>query len=392
MNTRWLLGHMILALAVLVNSDLVSADVLVFCLDTSGSMNELRKIEAAKAGLIQQIEQAQPGDAISAIAFDTNDYAIGQAEIGEDGSPELKKGLIAKVAALKARGKFTNIDECVDAARSSLVFDRSPNAGGARKIIVLTDGISDPSPDHRRMDLRAISEMIPQEPGWGLYIVGLPADIAGFFQSDPQESGIVTNPENERIVGIPVREFSREAIKAAVATVKEDSVGPTPNPSSTAEPSPSSTPPSTPTSTLTALPAPFGTPGGASLVPWLGASLALVAIPLALIWLRRTPADLKRFVVEVREDSAEAKSCPVAFGEGMQKTVGTRGEVPLSDPDLPAVVCTFQWRSGRMWLSPQDTIAVNGQPITNKTVIDVGDVISIRQRVTLTINEPEEDE
>jgi von Willebrand factor type A domain len=373
---------MVVVLALLLNPVAVLADALIFCIDTSGSMNEHHKIEAAKAALIQQIEQAQPGDVIYVIAFDSNDYPVGRVEVGEDFSQDAKKDLIAKVSGLKARGRFTNIDECIEGAQSSLLLERAPGAG-ARKIIVLTDGISDPSPDHRKIDLQGISKMIPQEPGWAVYIVGLPADVAGFFQTEPRESGIVVDPENQRVVGIPVREFSRETIKAAVTTAKDDNLLlPMPSPSQTAGPTPTSPSPRAATRAASASP-----------LPWIMASLALLTVPLALMWLRRAPADLACVVVEVKEDSlSEAKSFTLAFADRMKKTVGARGDIPLTDPDLPAVVCTFEWRSGQLWLSPQDTIAVDGKPVTSKTAVGVGDVIAIRQRITLTLNQPEEQE
>ncbi|MCI0441409.1 MAG: VWA domain-containing protein, partial [Chloroflexi bacterium] len=97
-------------LAALLSPAVVAADVLVFCLDTSGSMQKQGRFEAAKSVLAQQIRDAQPGDVIYVIAFDSNDYPIGRLDVGEDGSPEAKEQLLAKIQGLKAKGRYLYLD------------------------------------------------------------------------------------------------------------------------------------------------------------------------------------------------------------------------------------------------------------------------------------------
>jgi hypothetical protein len=241
--------------------------------------------------------------------------------------------------------------------------------------VVLSDGLSDPSPDHGKIDLAGIAEMIPQELGWGLYLVGLPDDISGLFQSaPPDETGMVRAPANEHITGIPLKEFSREKLKKAVEVAQED-IGPT---ASLAEPAPE---PATPSSDERASAFPVWWMVGAAVLALLGAA------PL----FRRRKADggLQGFTLEIVEDGKEPQRFPVAFGEKGKKTAGARGDIPLVDGDLPPVVFTLSWTKGQLWLTPQDTITINGQITTGKTAVGIGDRIRVREKVQLTMEEGE---
>jgi hypothetical protein len=146
MPMRWRNLRVLVAVAAALLQPVAAvADVLVFCLDTSGSMQKQGRFDAAKSVLTQQIREARPGDVVYVIAFDSNDYPIGRLDVGEDGSPEAKEQLIAKLQGLKAKGRYTNLDEPLQAAKAFLLEERAP---GARKILILSDGLSDPSPDH----------------------------------------------------------------------------------------------------------------------------------------------------------------------------------------------------------------------------------------------------
>src|SRR5262249_22703101 len=153
----------VLAVLLALSPAVVAADVLVFCLDTSGSMQKQGRFDAAKSVLARHIRDARPGDVVYVIAFDSNDYPLGRLEVGEDGSPEAKGQLIANMQRLKARGPYTNLDQPLKAAKALLLEERAP---GARKIVILSDGVSDPSPDHVKVDLTGIGQMIPQTLGW----------------------------------------------------------------------------------------------------------------------------------------------------------------------------------------------------------------------------------
>ena len=368
------------------------AGVLVFCLDVSGSMNVDGKINAAKAALIEQVNQAQPGDVVYVITFAINDHLVGRIEVGEDGSLTEKQSLVAQIARVRAggtAGAHTNLDEALQGAKSALLLEPAP---GTRKIIVLSDGVSDPSTDHEKLDLAAIASMVPQG-SWALYIVGLPGDIAGLFRTPAQPGGVIVAPKHPNVMAIPITQFSRERIEAAVTAAKDEPViVVTPTSIGTQEQTLES--PSTPIQTTTASKVAPPKPWSSAIAPWIVASLALVALPLPLMWLRKAaPEDLLRVVIEIDEGAgSEPRRYPIAFAERTTKTIGPRGDIALSDSELPPIVCTLERRRGQLRLAPQDTVTINGEPIATNTALGIGDVIQIRQCVTLRIDDPREEE
>jgi uncharacterized protein with von Willebrand factor type A (vWA) domain len=145
-------------LVLLVPGATYAQEVRVYCIDTSGSMRS-HGFEDAKKVLIQEIQEAEQGTIIYVINFDINDHLLGRIQIGEDGAIKEKNALIEKVQRLEAKGLYTNLDEPLQAAKALLLEER---ASGARKIIILSDGLSDPSPGHEKVNLQAIAEEIPE--------------------------------------------------------------------------------------------------------------------------------------------------------------------------------------------------------------------------------------
>lgn len=384
----------ILAVLLALSPAMVAADVLVFCLDTSGSMQKQGRFDAAKSVLARHIRDARPGDVVYVIAFDSNDYPLGRLEVGEDGSPEAKEQLIATLQRLKARGRYTNLDQPLKAAKALLLEERAP---GARKIVILSDGVSDPSPDHVKVDLTGIGQMIPQTLGWAVYIVGLPDDIAGLFQTSAAETGLVLAPEEPHIKGIALARFSRAKLEEAVTTAKTDVLPPLPAPAPPAVPEPAPAPPpveaSPPPPVEHSSPPPAVAPRSAW--PLLGGLLsALLLVGLGVVPLvRRRPERPPRatFVLEVQEATGEATRVPLVLGEGEKKTLGPRGDIPLvGHSELPAVVGALRWSKGRLWLTPQDTLTVNGRSVTSRTPVGPGDQLKVRDSVRIIIDEGEE--
>lgn len=392
----------IVSLVFMVLSPVVAVgDVLVFCLDTSGSMQKQGRFEAAKSVLTQQIRDARPGDVVYVIAFDSNDYPIGRLDVGEDGSVDAKEQLIAKLQGLKARGRYTNLDEPLQAAKAFLLEERAP---GARKILILSDGLSDPSPDHSPLDLKGIAEMIPHTLEWAVYLVGLPDDIAGLFQTKPPDTGLVLVPEEPHIKGIALERFSRAQIEAAVTAVKNDTppLVPPPPPPVQGVPEPAPVPPPE-------VPEPSALPGQPEVPPspmqavevpsppfspllWVLGALLLAAVGACLLVPRRAAGKPRAsFVLEVQEETRDARRVPLALGEDEQKTLGPRGDIALlHSPELPAVVGTLRWSKEQLWLTPQDTLTVNGRLITTKTPVGPGDRLKVRENVHVLIDEGEE--
>ncbi len=348
---------------------LSQADVFVYWLDTSGSMRH-HGFEEAKAVLIREVEAAHSGDVLFIGTFDTSDRLLGRLAVGEDGSPDAKADLIAKIQGLKADGKWTNLDMPVKSAKAMLLEERAP---GVRRIMILSDGLSDPAPGFEKIDLEKISEMVPQKLGFSLYLIGLPEDIAGLFQAQPEGSGVVTAPEAPHIKGIALKEFTRERIEEGVKIAKEDpptpsgdSVPPSPSEEAVKEPS---------------------TPFPLSLF-LLGAGLLLV-VGSATWWMGRNgEAKPHQFTLEVREGNEETKRFALAFGpRTRKKTIGPRGDIPLHDSVLPPVVFSLLWEKGRLWLIPQDSITMNSRPVTAKTAVSPGDLIGVRESVKIVVDE-----
>lgn len=378
----------------------VAADIFVFALDTSGSMQKQGKFDAARRELAQQIREAQPGDVLYVIAFDSNDYPMGRLEVGEDGSPEAKAQLIAKIQGLKARGRYTNLDQPLKSAKALLLEERAP---GARKIVILSDGLSDPSPDHTKVDLQSMAQMIPQTLGWAVYLIGLSDDIAGLFQTSPSETGLVLAPAEPHIKGIPLEHFSRARIAAAMTVTKHDALPPVPPPPPAvpAPPAAPETPPAIPAAPeRSAVPqepleAAAVLQGVAVPLVWGGAALLCAAFGGWLL-LRRRAGDMPRapraaFTLEVQEDGGEGTKWPLILGEGEQKSIGPQGDISLgSDLALPKVVCTLRWSTGRLWLTPLDTITVNSRPVATRTPVGPGDWLRVRDRVRMIIEAGEE--
>ena len=333
---------------------ITQADVLVYALDTSGSMKN-HGFEDAKQALIKQIKQAVPGDVIYTISFDTNDHLLGRVAVGENGNLEDKKALIEKVIKLKAKGLHTNLDEPLQAAKALLLEERSP---GDRKIVILSDGLSDPGPGHEIVNLETIAQIIPQHLGWNVYLVGLPADLTGLFQQDLTGKEFVVKTQNPHIKGIPLREFSREKIEEAVEIVKKDKESPA--------------------------------RGNAPIWLWLVGTVLLVIGSVVYLL-----SDKKRkyinLVLEVTgEDSKVSHS--LVIKEGERKTVGSKGDVLLELKDIPPVVFILQLKKGLLWLTPLDAITLNGRPVTQKTPINIGDLLSVREAIQIIINEGGDEE
>lgn len=381
-------------LAALLSPAVVAADVLVFCLDISGSMQKQGRFDAAKSVLTRHIRDARPGDVVYVIAFDSNDYPLGRLEVGEDGSAEAKEQLIATLQRLKARGRYTNLDQPLKSAKALLLEERAP---GARKIVILSDGVSDPSPDHSKVDLTGIGQMIPQTLGWAVYIVGLPDDIAGLFQTPSPETGLVLAPEEPHIKGIALARFSRAKLEEAVAVAKTDVPPPVqgvqePSPAPPPEvPEPPALPgpPEVPPPPMQAVEVP---PSPPSPLPWVLGALLLAAAGGCLLVPRRAAGKPRAsFVLEVQEETRDARRVPLVLGEDEQKTIGPRGDIALlHSPELPAVVGTLRWSKEQLWLTPQDTLTVNGRLITTKTLVGPGDRLTVRENVHVIIDEGEE--
>lgn len=343
------------------------AAVTLMWLDTSGSMNKGGRFESARDVLIREIRESKPGDVLYIGNFDTNDYLIGRLAVDESGSNEEKEKLINKVRSLRAKGQWTNLDEPLQASKATLLEERTP---GNRKIVILSDGLSDPSPDHQVVDLEKVAEIVPQSLGWSLYLIGLSEDIEGLFQAKSSESQLTVNQQYPHVKGIPLKDFTHAKIENAVETVKKDSMEVVTN--------------SEPTSEQAAL-KPRRAPWALILSAF---ALAAVSVPLLLVHRSKNQQKLP-LVLEIRGTDGESKEIQVLIEEGKKKTAGPKGEIPIEDRglELPSVIFSIQWEKGSLWLLPQDSITVNGKLINDKVNIGVGDRIKVRDKLTILVKE-----
>ncbi len=345
---------------------LALGDVSLFWIDTSASMNKDGRFESARDVLVREIKEARPGDVLYIGHFDTNDFLVGYLVADESGSNEVKEKLIQKVKTLRATGQWTHIDEPLQASKAILLEERTP---GKRRIVILSDGISDPQKDHQTVDLTKIAEIIPQDLEWSVYIIGLSEDIEGLFQRKSYESQLTFSPQYPHVKGIPLKEFSRVKIEDAVEVVKKD----TPEISQDKKSSPQTVP-----------------------VPWpwlLGAlALATISVPLLLVHKSRKRRTFC-LVLEVKEDGKETKDISVCFEEGVKKSVGPRGDIQIEVPELqlPPVVFNIKWQKETLWLIPQDSITVNSLPAHDRIPLSMGDLIRVRDNVAILIKEGGED-
>jgi len=110
---------------------------VVLVLDTSGSMNDDRKIQNAREGAKQLVNLLSPGDQLSLVPFNTKiSWASTDVPISSG-----KASLLQTIDSLFASGG-TALYDSIDAAYQHLLQDQKQNAQGNRilSVVVLTDG------------------------------------------------------------------------------------------------------------------------------------------------------------------------------------------------------------------------------------------------------------
>jgi len=354
---------------ILFFSGLVFAGVRIYWLDTSGSMNRDGRIENAKEVLIREIQESKPGDILYIGSFDTNDHLIGRLVVDESGSADEKRNIITKLRNLHAKGRWTNLDEPLQASKSIMLDDRA-----AGQIVILSDGLSDPSADHEPVDLHRIAEIIPQSAGWSVYMIGLSQDIEGLFKVRSSVSELTVNAEYPHVKGIPVADFTHEKIAEAVDSVKVDAeIVPVEKTIITEQKRP------------------------ATPIPWpiiLGAALLFtVGGGLPLVFKNRSKKKLD-LVLEVKGPAGAGKEVRFTLVDGKKKTVGPKGEIVVDsgDVELPPVIFTIYFFKGSLLLMPQERMSVNGEIVSDTTAILFGDIIRVRETTTISVKEGGQDD
>lgn len=132
---------------------------LSIVVDTSGSMGGRGKtMESVKAKLPKLLEEANIGDTVEIIRFDTHVYRSGEIKIQSDAD---RKTAADKIRAFQAKGLYTDFSSMLQALGKTA---RAKEAAGIpHYIVVLSDGKDDPPPGRKigKLNLKAFESDDP---------------------------------------------------------------------------------------------------------------------------------------------------------------------------------------------------------------------------------------
>ncbi len=94
------------------------------------------------------------------------------------------------------------------------------------------------------------------------------------------------------------------------------------------------------------------------------------------------------FVLEINYlQTGETVTQPMIIHEKEIKSVGPQGNIIIQAEGIPPVVFSLMLKKGILWLSPLDSVRLNGKGVTEKVPVSLGDIITLRQLIKLTIIE-----
>ncbi len=146
-------------------------DVLLV-LDTSLSMKGFggkNIIDKVKGSISRYIDQLEDGDRVTFITFDVEVKMYPTVLVDDENDKDILKKYIS---ITPARGKWTNTYDMIKQVFEKAAELEKKDDGRQIQIVVMTDGIDDPSPGHRnrRMDIKKISSRF-QGKDWWIYFV-----------------------------------------------------------------------------------------------------------------------------------------------------------------------------------------------------------------------------
>ena len=175
-------------------------------LDVSGSMRP--HFREAQDALLELLGSLRPCDRFHVIPFSETKLDGLSRELTADNRAAVLVEAEAFIRGLRpggrkgdAYGHWTNLDEGVDAATLALLQEDDQRKG---MIVLISDGLSDPDPQHRPVDLAELGRRIPQG-AVSLYLVDLSGrEIPGLEQSQigPFDVGRLANTP---VIVIPLR-------------------------------------------------------------------------------------------------------------------------------------------------------------------------------------------
>lgn len=353
------------------------AESKVICLDSSGSMRINERIEAAKEAVIKEIERAKPGDKIWVVTFDTYARLLGKLEVGEGQEVEVvKQEIIKKISEIEALGPWTHLEQAVMKGKSLLLDEREFKGA---KILIFSDGLSDPDPKSGvpPVNLEEMTNLVSKDLRIKVYLISFAEDIAGFFGSPIQSSGIVSTTSAPYIIGVPISSFSkkelRDAIKEIRKTDSKEVIVPKTKERSKAK--------------KNKMPKKDRKLSSNILNAGLLGIGILAFFSLFAFFTQKKKKEMCSFILET-EIEDEKQEFEVDLPEGKKKSVGSAGDIQVPNlEDLPPVLFSIQRKKGHTLIIPQDTIYLNGLQLTGISSINPGDVISVRDKLMFRISE-----
>lgn len=174
--------------------------------DVSGSMRQY--FAEAQGALLELLGSLRPCDRFHVIPFaetkltglsheltiETRGTAIAEAE-------SFVRGLRTGGRKGDAYGHYTNLDEGVDAATLVLLREDDGRKG---MIVLISDGLSDPDPQHKPVDLAELGRRIPHG-AFNLYLVDLSGGAIPGLEQGRIGSFDVGRVANTPVIVIPLR-------------------------------------------------------------------------------------------------------------------------------------------------------------------------------------------
>jgi hypothetical protein len=191
---------------------------IAYPIDTSGSMADY-SFDKVKEALVGDIGQISEGDINYIIPFAENELAVKRITY-DDTDPGMQDAK-SFINNLSATGQFTHLEEGCDSAVLALLDEPGE---AVRVIILISDGISDPGPNHKRIQLEELSSRIPAgikfylvDPSEGEYPGFHEEDIGGFTAYTKPGLNLTVFPVSSRLPELfsVLRAASRPSIPEA---------------------------------------------------------------------------------------------------------------------------------------------------------------------------------
>jgi len=354
-----LLLLILLLLGLIVTSAIAKS--LVLCLDTSGSMAIGGRLEAAKKGLVEVIRNAEKGDRIWVLTFDTYARVLGSLSVGENQAKvkQEKQLLIQRIMKVKAQGRWTHLEQPILMGKSILLDSRERG-----QILIFSDGISDPDPEARvdPVTLERLADLIKPGEGINLYIISFSQDLEQFFKR-PIKNQLVVDPQYPQVRGVAIESFSPSQIKRAIEKIQKAPVS----------------------RKINKIPKKV-VRRNFYVLPIFLLLLSLILGIATIFFKQRKKENSLELSLTIQENGRE-RSQNLYISEGQKIIVGSRGDVQLSADLAPYVAALCLDKRG-LFLYPLDFIKLNGKQIDKKAKLNFGDEILLRNKAKIIIGGP----